>query len=114
MLSAVLILPDDQVATGNAVSEAMGWGSPAYTVPLSGDGSEPATHWGLHTWAGDDLQAMIETGFYPPQVEDAGITQDAYDAMLAVLIYSFWQDYVDHFATVCVENGLMVVQETDR
>ncbi|MEN9936054.1 MAG: hypothetical protein RLZZ387_2633 [Chloroflexota bacterium] len=113
MLSCVLLLPDNQVDTGNAVSEAMGWGSPAYTVPLSADGSEPASHWGLHTWAGDDLQAMIETGFYPPQVEDAGITQDAYNAMLAVLIYSFWQDYVDHFATVCAENGLTVVAPGD-
>lgn len=26
MLSTVLILPLDQVATGNAVAEAMGWG----------------------------------------------------------------------------------------
>lgn len=110
MLSAVLILPDAQLATGNAVSEAMGWGSPAYTVPLSADGSEPATHRGLHTWADEAFQQMLETSHYPPQVEDAGITQDDYNAMLAVLIYSFWQDYVDHFSTVCAENGLTVVE----
>jgi len=109
MLSCVLILPLDQVATGNAVSEAMGWGSPAYTVALSADGAEPATHYGLHTWAGADFQQMIESGYYPPQVEEAGITKADYNAMLAVLIPSFWPDYTDHFATVCAENGLTVV-----
>lgn len=113
MLSCVLILPLSEVATGNAVSEAMGWGSPAYTVALSADGSEPATYYGLHTWAGADLQTMIDTGYYPPQLAEAGITQDDYNAMLAVLISSFWDDYVNHFATVCAENGLQVVQPTE-
>ncbi len=65
MLSAVLILPDDQVATGNAVSEAMGWGSPAYTVPLSADGSEPATHYGLHTWGTQAFVDMLDAGVMP-------------------------------------------------
>lgn len=113
MLSCVLILPLDQVTTGNAVSEAMGWGSPAYTVALSADGTEPATHYGLHTWAGADFQAMIESGYYPPQLTEAGIAQGDYDAMLAVLISSFWPDYTDHFATVCVENDLKVVEVPD-
>lgn len=60
MLSCVLILPADQIATGNAVSEAMSWGSPAYTVPLSKDGTEPATHYGLRTWSDETFQAMLE------------------------------------------------------
>ncbi len=42
MRSCVLLLPLDQVATGNAVGEAMGWGPTSYSVPLSADGSEPA------------------------------------------------------------------------
>lgn len=111
MLSCVLILPLDQVHTGNAVSAAMGWGSPAYTVALSAGGSEPATHYGLHTWSGAEFQQMIATGYYPPQLAEAGVTQEDYNAMLTVLISSFWPDYVDHFATVCAENGLQVVME---
>ena len=109
MLSCVLILPDAQTPTGNAVGEAMGWGPASYSVPLSADGSEPATHYGLHAWVTEEFQALIETGAYPPQVEAAGITQADYDAMMAALISSFWPDYVDHFATICSDNGLVVV-----
>lgn len=110
MLSCVLILPVDQVDTGNAVSAAMGWGSPAYTVPLSASGADPATHYGLHAWTAPSFQALIESGVYPPELADAGITEADYAAMMAVLIYSFWPDYTDHFATVCVDNGLQVIQ----
>lgn len=110
MLSCVLILPDDQVATGNAVSEAMGWGSPAYTIPLSADGTEPASHYGLHTWSDEAFQAMLESQVYPPQLAQAGITEAAYAAMIGALVWSFWPDYVGHFATVCAENGLRIVE----
>lgn len=110
MLSCVLILPVDQVPTGKAVSEAMGWGPNSYSVPLSADGTPPVTHYGLHAWVTEEFQALIETGAYPPQVEAAGITQAVYDAMMAALISSFWPDYVGHFATVCADNGLQVVE----
>ena len=110
MLSCVLILPDDQLATGNAVGEAMGWGPASYSVALSADGAEPSTHMGLHTWATEEFQQMIATGYYPPEVADAGITKADYDAMLAVLISSFWTDYENHFSTVCAENGLKIVE----
>lgn len=110
MLSCVLILPDAQVATGNAVSEAMGWGLPAYTIPLSADGTEPASHYGLHTWSDEAFQAMLESQVYPPQLAQAGITEAAYAAMIGALVWSFWPDYVGHFATVCAENGLRIVE----
>lgn len=110
MLSCVLILPDDQLATGNAVGEAMGLGPNNFSVALSADGLEPATHWGLHAWVSEAFEAMIETGVYPPEVADAGITKADYDAMLAVLISSFWTDYENHFSTVCAENGLKIVE----
>ena len=44
-----------------------------------------------------------------PQLADAGISQDDYNAMMAVLISSFWADYVDHFADVIAANGLQMV-----
>ena len=108
MLSTVLILPLDQVATGNAVAEAMGWGPNNYSVPLSADGSEPATHYGLHAWAGNEFEQMVVTGYYPPQVAEAGIDQAAFDAMMSELIYSFWPDYTNHFSTVIADNNLLV------
>ena len=110
MLSCVLLLPLYQVATGNAVGEAMGWGPASYSVPLSADGSEPATYYGLHTWVAEDFQTLIETWAYPPQLADAGISQDDYTAMMAVLISSFCADYVGHFATVCRERGLAITE----
>ena len=114
MLSTVLILPIAQVDTGNAVAEAMGWGPNNYSVPLSADGSEPATHYGLHAWAGDEFEQMVETGYYPPQVAEAGIDQATYDAMMAALIYSFWPDYTDHFATIIADNNLQIVEVPDE
>jgi hypothetical protein len=113
MLSCVLILPLDQVATGNAVGEAMGWGPDNYSVPLSADGSEPATHYGLHAWAADSFQGLIESGVYPPELAQAGVTQAAYEAMMAVLIYSFQGDTTGHFDAVIADNGLMVVTEPE-
>lgn len=112
MQSCVLILPKDQIATGNAVGEAMGWGPNNYSVALSADGLEPITYWGLHTWADDTFQQMVETGYYPPQVEAAGITKADYDDMLAVLISSFWNGDTGHFETICANNGLQLIAWT--
>jgi hypothetical protein len=108
-ISCVLILPANQVATGNAVGEAMGWGPDNYSVALSADGSEPATHWGLHAWAQDSVQALLESGVYPPELAQAGVTQAAYEAMMAVLIFSFQGDTAGHFDAVCEANGLQMV-----
>jgi hypothetical protein len=112
-ISCVLILPLDQVATGNAVGEAMGWGPDNYSVPLSADGSEPATHFGLHAWAADSFQGLIESGVYPPELAEAGISKTDYDAMLAVLISSFQGDVTGHFDAVIADNGLAVVTEPE-
>ncbi len=106
MLSAVLILPVDQVATGNAVAEAMGWGPNNYGVPLSASGE--ATHYGLHAWASDGFREMVETGFYPPELAGA-VDEAAFAAMLGALIYSFRDDHNGHFAEVCAANGLEVL-----
>lgn len=111
MLSCVLILPDAQVATGNAVGEAMGWGPSNYTVALSATGAEPATHYGLHTWVDESFKAFVESGTYQPELADAGISEGDYDAMMAVLVSSFWPDYVGHFDAVCDENGLKLVED---
>lgn len=33
--------------------------------------------------------------------------------MMAMLIYSFWPDYTDHFATIIAENNLQIVEVPD-
>lgn len=109
--SCVLILPADQLGTGNAVGAAMGWGPENFTVGLSANGSAPATHWGLHAWTGDEFKALIDSGVYPPELTAAGITQADYNDMRAVLVASFRADYTDHFNTIAADNGLAPVSE---
>lgn len=104
--SCVLILPADQVATGNAVGAAMGWGPDNFSVPLSANSL--ATHWGLHAWVGEDFKALIENSVYPPELAGAGVTQAEYDAMRAVLVASFQADYFGHFDTIVADNGLQI------
>lgn len=111
MLSTVLILPNAQVATGNAVAEAMGWGPNNYSVPLSATGTAPATHYGLHAWTTESFREMIETGYYPPELTQVGIAEAAFRAMLDALVSSFAADHVGHFDAVCAANGLQMVIE---
>jgi len=111
MLSCVLILPLDQVDTGNAVGVAMGWGPDNFSVPLSSDGYLPATQYGLHAWVEPWFQELIESGEYPPQLEGSGVTVEQYDAMLAVLISSFWPDYEGHWDAVLTANGLQLADQ---
>lgn len=108
MLSTVLILPAAQVATGNAVAEAMGWGPSNYSVPLSADGNEPGTHFGLHAWASEGFRQMIETRFYPPELGGV-VTEAAFEAMLAALVSSFREDMVGHWQDVLTTQGLEVL-----
>jgi hypothetical protein len=111
MLSCVLILPIDQVETGNAVGVAMGWGPNNFSVPLSADGYLPATHYGLHSWVEPWFKDLIESGEYPPQLAESDITEQQYQDMLAVLVYSFWDDYVGHWDAVLAEQGLEIADE---
>ena len=112
MLSTVLILPADQVDTGNAVAEAMGWGPRNYGIPLSANGRDPVTHYGLHTWAADSFRDMVESKTYPPALE-GHVSEADFDAMMAVLIYSFRTDYMGHFDEVCAEHDLAKVEIDD-
>jgi hypothetical protein len=59
MKSCVLIVPLAYHAAANQLAELMGWGPNSYSVPLSADGSEPATHYGLHAWVTPEFEAMI-------------------------------------------------------
>jgi hypothetical protein len=49
--TAVLLVPVAARDNANAMGEALGWGPGNFSVPLSADGYEPATHHGLHTFA---------------------------------------------------------------
>ena len=57
--SAVLVVPAALLAEGNAIGEALGWGPGNFSVPLSTNGLEPATHYGLHAQAQQNFVDMF-------------------------------------------------------
>ena len=60
-MNIVLLVPDSLRDTANGLGEAMGWGPNNYSILLSADGSEPATHWSLNiAQASPDFLAMLE------------------------------------------------------
>lgn len=79
-----LIVPDAQREAANRIAEAMGWGAGCYSVPLSTDGAEPATHWGLSTSATQSFVDILEaagTGVIPE-----GIDAEDISSVLPVLL----------------------------
>lgn len=116
--SAVLIAPAAYLDAANALAQAMGWstpGWPAYSVPLSPTGAEPATHWGLRTGASPTFAAMIEAarlGELPEEL--AGDFQpQAVAALIGALTISIEADEADpaeHFARVVDAAGLVAIE----
>ena len=104
MTSAVLILPDAYRAAGDAFGVAQGWGDGNFSVPLSADGLEPATHYGCRA---EVDQAFIESVENP--------TPEA-APLVAVMVYSFAdgvQPY-DHWITTLELNDLQRVTQNEE
>jgi hypothetical protein len=107
-VSAVLILPAKLQAAGNALSCALGHDDPpgsTYSVPLSANGQEPATHYGCHSWMSpgfvDTIREAIQ-GRLPEGIEELVAT------VVSGLICSFDGGMAarDHFDMVLSANGL--------
>jgi hypothetical protein len=113
MFSTVLIIPAALQTEANTLGEAMGWGPNNYSVPLSADGSEPATHFGLHAWVEQtfvDLLGGVAQGQIPP-VE--GLTPAQVVEVVSALIVSIRPDSGGHWVEVLADNSLqrVVVEE---
>lgn len=99
MTSAVLILPNAYRDAGNAFGVEQGWGDNNFSVALSADGSEPATHWGCRADVSPNFIEMVEN----PSPEN--------QPLVAVLIYNF-EDNIspyDHWVQILALNNLAVV-----
>ena len=87
MSVCVLIIPDAIKDMANELGGLMGWGSGNYRVPLSADGSEPATHWA--TAATDPAPSFVPTltafkaGVTPPELDGFAHTE----AVRAALVF---------------------------
>lgn len=104
MTSAVLILPDAYRDAGNAFGVEQGWGENNFSVALSGDGSEPATHWGCRADVGETFVEMVEN----PDPEN--------EPLVEVLIYSFSDTLApyDHWVETLEANVLKVAVATEE
>ncbi len=108
-MNIVLIVPTSLVDKANALGAAMGWGPESYSVPLSADGSEPATHWGLNLAnPGDSFLAMLAgagQGQMPEVLLGAGYPPEDFAAVVGSLVV----DMAAPFADAIAANGLSVV-----
>lgn len=110
MKSLVVIAPiavwPSLVSMNLALGHAAGVG-----VPLSASGNDPATHLGLHTWAGDDFIA-IATGEVTPEIE--GVTPEQIAGLLAAITVSVQPEVNEvvltksaHYNHVAADLGLV-------
>lgn len=109
MTNLALIIPAALRDDANQLGELMGWGPNSYSVALSADGSEPATHYGLNLAnAQPEFLAMLQAageGQMPQALADAGYPQETFDAIIGALIQG-----LDSFAAVIAANGLVKVE----
>lgn len=110
MLSCVLILPASLRDKGNALGNAMGWGPDNYSVSLSPNGQEPATHYGLHAWVKQAFVDMVDAGVLPEGVD---FPQADFAAIIDALVSSFRPDMTGHWQGVLDEQGLAVMEAGD-
>jgi hypothetical protein len=102
MTSAVLILPAAYRDAGNAFGVAQGWGEDNFSVPLSADGAEPATHYGCRP----DVQPGFFDLMAEPPVEAIPLLQ--------AMISSF-EDNIqpyDHWIATLEANNLKRVESS--
>jgi hypothetical protein len=124
MMSLVLTLPAAHRDSGNAIAVALGHDvapGNTYSVPLSADGVEPATHYGCRTWASPGFVAAIEiarNGVVPdgtaPQIAAMGLSIRAqHPETLAALIADARETDAayEHWSDVLAAHGLAPMRD---
>lgn len=109
--SLVVICPEiskaDVLALGMMLDPPVDGG---LSVPLSADGSEPATHWGAHAWATPEFVAIM-TGQVVPEIE--GVTPEQIAGVLSQITVSVDANGLSmraHFDYVITEHDLKIVE----
>ena len=106
--SVVLLIPAASQAAANQVAEGLGHGPNNFSVPLSADGSEPATWFGCRTQAQQsfiDMLTAVGQGELPT-IE--GMTPQEVGAVLVQLQadVSTSEDGYTHFERALSDKGL--------
>lgn len=114
-LSIVMIVPAELQDTANRLSCALGHDmlpGNTFSVPLSADGSEPATHFGCRTAAKQEFIDILTSAGQGdlPEIEwaDFGLTIEEIAPVLAALIVDVRpaEQASGHFDAVLAGNGL--------
>lgn len=102
MTSAVLIVPADHLDEANQFGEDLGYGPKNYSIPLSADGLQPATHWGCRAEVTQSFIDMVENP--PPEAQP----------IIDVLIYDFQEkDGYTHFMEIIAANNLIKIEPAE-
>lgn len=108
--SLVIIAPADLWPTVQAFYAALGYDAGS-GVALSADGSEPATHRGLHTW---ETSEFVNTATGQTPIEVPGYTAEQIASFLAALTVSVDANGLcsrAHFDHVAANMNLMIVEQ---
>lgn len=119
--SVPMLCPAADAEAVSTLAEALGHGPNTMSVPLSADGSEPATHFGAHAWARQQFIDTVEAGKageIPQALQDAGYTGDQAADLLSrlTMTVSTEDDGLtarERFDALLAENGLQrVIRES--
>ncbi|XWN29983.1 MAG: hypothetical protein ROR55_21175 [Devosia sp.] len=107
----VVIVPAALKPASIAMSAAMNWDADP-SVPLSPTGTEPATHYGLHTWAGADFVAIL-TGQVTPPIEGytAQQVEDFRNAIIVSVDPPTGEEARAHFDLATAAAGLQMIDD---
>jgi len=113
--SAVLVVSADNQAIGNQLAEALGHGPNNYSVPLSADGSEPATHFGCRAQVNEVFVAMVQGASQGSLPEIDGMApQEVAQAFMAMSIdIQQTDDPYNHFVSYTQSLGLTFVSQDE-
>ena len=115
--SVVLLIPAASQTAANQVAAGIGHGPNNFSVPISADGSEPATHYGCRAQTQQSFIDMLTAAGQGTLPEIEGMTPQEVGAVLMQLQadVSTSEDGYTHFERVIGEKGLMrvVVIETE-
>lgn len=113
--SAVCIIPAASLDLGNRLAEGLGHGPNNYTVALSADGSEPATHYGCRAAVNEVFVAMVQDAGQGSLPEIDGMTPlEVMQAFMTMQIdIQPADDPYNHFVSFAGSLGLTFVSQNE-
>ena len=108
--SVVLIVPQQSQNDANLMAEVLGHGPNNFSIALSGDGNEPATHYGCRAQAQQSFVDFLNALKSGQIQEIEGITNSQLTSVVEGLVYDTnGSDGYEHFNRVITENNLQKI-----